>query len=57
MPGQNEYRPSVDECVGKTITHIDDSAANYLEIHFTDGTFIAWEVENMGFSFYGLVVR
>lgn len=43
-------------CVGKTVAWIDDSADNYMEIHFTDGTWIAWEVENMGHGFYAMVI-
>lgn len=46
---------NTDECVGKTIARIDNDAANYLEIHFTDGTWIAWEAENLGHGFYGFV--
>ncbi len=57
MPHQNEYRPTVDECEGKTIARINDSCENYLEIHFTDGTWIAWEVENLGCGFYGMIVQ
>ncbi len=50
-------RLSPEECEGKTIAHINTSSVNVLVILFTDGTWITWEVENMGHGLYGLVAE
>ena len=47
----------LDQCEGKTIARINCSTCNYLEIHFTDGSFIALEVENLGHGLYGFVIQ
>ncbi len=41
--------------VGKTISAIDETACNCLNIEFTDGTELLLETEHMGHNIHGVV--
>lgn len=45
------------DLVGKTVKHVECTSVNYVVLHFTDGTKLELESENVGHGIYGIIVQ